>query len=124
MAGINEQDALVAIARSRDTGLHGRKAVFRNLRSLVWSYFDPYVDYSGRITGYGAANLHALSNYDWRFSTNNVWRVERFLNEIPHRTLVSSDKRYKKLLARYKEFHARHPDRAPDYFDNRDTWMR
>src|SRR6267143_3363391 len=25
-----------SIARSRDTGLHGRKPVFRNLRQLVW----------------------------------------------------------------------------------------
>src|ERR1700716_774581 len=29
-----------SIARSRDTGLQGRKPVFRNLRELVWSYFD------------------------------------------------------------------------------------
>src|SRR4051812_50228540 len=36
-----------AIARSRDIGLHGRKPLYRNLRQLVWSYFDPYVDMSG-----------------------------------------------------------------------------
>src|SRR5256886_5520927 len=33
-----------SIARSRDIGLHGRKPVFRNLRQLVWSYFDPYIE--------------------------------------------------------------------------------
>src|SRR5215210_1045450 len=32
-----------SIARSRDVGLHGRRAVFRSVRDLVWSYFDPYV---------------------------------------------------------------------------------
>src|SRR5919202_6418945 len=41
-----------SVARSRDLGLHGRKPVFRTLRDLTWSYFDTYVDHSGRITGY------------------------------------------------------------------------
>src|SRR6185295_20363120 len=38
-----------SIGRSRDIGLHGRKPLFRSLRDLTWSYFDPYVDFSGRI---------------------------------------------------------------------------
>lgn len=37
-----------AIGRSRDIGLHGRKPLFRSLRDLTWSYFDTYVDFSGR----------------------------------------------------------------------------
>src|SRR2546427_12189823 len=53
-----------AVARSRDAGLHGRKAVFRGIRDLVWSYFDPYVDSTGRITGYQLADLRALGQYD------------------------------------------------------------
>src|SRR6185369_10750157 len=36
-----------SVARSRDIGLHGRKPLFRSLRDLTWSYFDPYVDLSG-----------------------------------------------------------------------------
>ncbi len=74
-----------AVARSRDIGLHGRKPVFRTVRDLVMSYFEPYVDKSGRITGYAATNLYELGNYDWRFSPRNVWRVERLLQDIPHR---------------------------------------
>src|SRR5262245_54947123 len=35
-----------SVARSRDIGLHGRKPLFRSLRDLTWSYFDPYVDFS------------------------------------------------------------------------------
>ena len=112
-----------AVARSRDIGLHGRKPVFRSARDLVWSYFEPYVDKSGRITGYGTASLHELGNYDWRFSKRNVWRVERFLQEIPHRAIKSSDARYRKALRRYLEFHKRHPDRSPDYFDNKHLWL-
>ena len=112
-----------SVARSRDTALHGRKPVFRNLRQLAWSYHDPYVDTTARITGYGLASLYELGNYDWRFSTKNVWKVERHLQEIPHKPLISSERRYQSFLARYEEWHALHPDRSPDYFDDRHTWM-
>jgi len=113
-----------SIGRSRDIGLHGRRPVFRRLRDLAWSYFDPYVDYSGRITGYGLGNLHDLGKYDWRFSAKNIWKVENYLREIPHRALRSSDKRYDQLLARFKEFKKQHSDKSPAYFGNRNRWMR
>ncbi|MBV9211533.1 MAG: hypothetical protein JOZ52_12925 [Acidobacteria bacterium] len=112
-----------AVARSRDTGLHGRKPVFHTLRSLVWSYFDPYVDLTGRITGYGLTNLYELGNYDWRFSSKNLWKVENHLREIPHTPLKSSEQRYKKLVARYKKFRLTQPTGAPTYFASRKTWM-
>jgi hypothetical protein len=112
-----------SIARSRDIGLHGRRAVFRRLRDLAWSYFDTYIDFSGRITGYGLANLYDLGNYDWRFSSRNVWKVEEHLRVIPHRSIRSSDRRYEKWHARYKEFKKQHPDKAPTYYDNREQWL-
>lgn len=112
-----------SIARSRDLGLHGRRPVFPNLRRLVWSYFDPYVDHTGRITGYGLADLYDLGGYDWRFSPRNVWKVERHLQEIPHTALRSSDSRYEKLLARYKEFKSRHPGEHLTDYEGRETWM-
>ncbi len=86
-----------SIGRSRDLGLHGRKPVFRNLRQLVWSYFDPYVDFSGRIKGYGLTSLYELGNYDWRFSAKNMHKIEDHLRAIPHRPLRSSDERYRRL---------------------------
>jgi hypothetical protein len=112
-----------SIGRSRDLGLHGRKPVFRDLRQLVWSYFDPYVDFSGRIKGYGLTNLYELGNYDWRFSAKNMHRIEEHLRAIPHRALKSSDSRYKQLHARYKEFKKEHPDKQPPYYDNQDQWL-
>ena len=112
-----------SVGRSRDAGLHGRRPLFRRLRDLVWSYFDPYIDSTGRITGYGAANLYALGRYDWRFSPRNLWRVENHLREIPHAPLRSSDKRYGRFLARYKEFRKLHPTGSPTYFTDRDKWM-
>jgi len=112
-----------AIARSRDTALHGRRPVFRNLRQLVWSYFDPYVDMHGRITGYGLGDLRDLGNYDWRFSGKNVWKVERYLCEIPHRVINSSERRYAQLVRRFVAFRQTNPTGSPTYFDNKDVWM-
>jgi len=120
-----QQDGLWgSIGRSRDIGLHGRKPLFRSLRDLTWSYFDPYVDFSGRIKGYGLANLYNLGNYDWRFSPKNMSKIEDFLRELPHKKIHSSDRRYKKLLARYHGYKKRYPDRSPAYYENRSQWMR
>jgi len=112
-----------SIARSRDIGLHGRKPVYRSLRDLTWSYFEPYVDMSGRIKGYGLTSLYELGDYDWRFSPRKMLKIERHLRELPHRPLYSSDKRYEKLHARYKKYKRRYPDRSPSYYDNRREWM-
>jgi len=38
--------------------------------------------------------------------------------------LVSSDKRYEQLLARYRAYKKRYPDRSPNYYENRPQWMR
>ena len=112
-----------SIARSRDIGLHGRKPVYRSLRDLVWSYFDPYVDFSGRLKGYGLTSLYDLGDYDWRFSPRNMTRIENHLRSLPHKSLHSSNARYKKLLARYHAYKKRHPDRSPSYYDSRANWM-
>lgn len=112
-----------SIARSRDIGLHGRRPKFRSLRDLVWSYFDPYVDFSGRIVGYGPGNLYDLGNYDWRFSSRKMTKIEDYLRALPHCRLKSSDNRYDSLLERYHRFKQRYPDRSPRYYENRGEWM-
>ncbi len=112
-----------SVGRSRDVGLHGRRPVFQNPRHLAWSYFDPYVDMTARLTGYAVAHLYDLGNYDWRFSSKNIWKAERLLQEIPHEDLRSSERRYQLLLARYREFRRRYPDKQLTYFANRRTWM-
>ena len=112
-----------SIARSRDIGLHGRKPVFRTLRQLVWSYFDPYIDRTGRIKGYGLTSLYDLGNYDWRFSAKNMHKIEDHLRAIPHRRLRSSDRRYQYWHERYLKFKQRFPDRAPVYYEQRRQWM-
>lgn len=112
-----------SVARSRDTGLHGRKPVYRSLRDLAWSYFDPYVDFTGRLKGYGLTSLDELGNYDWRFSPRRMIKIEDHLRAIPHKPLRSSDRRYQKLLARYHAYKKRYPDRIPTYYSSRRNWM-
>jgi hypothetical protein len=89
-----------AVARSRDEGLHGRPPRYRSLRDLAWSYYDPYVDKTGKITGYQLAHLDACGA-DWRASKRNVWKAENYLIELRHKPLRSSKIRYKKLLRDY-----------------------
>ncbi len=112
-----------SVARSRDAGLHGRRPVFRSIRDLVWSYFDPYVDLTGRIIGYALVSLANLGTYDWRFSRQNMWKVEKFLIDIPHRRLLSSDARYRRLLKTYKAFRRQHPNAPVVYYRGRERWM-
>lgn len=111
-----------SVARSRDPGLHGRKPLFRSLRSLVYSYLDPYVDRTGRVTGYGTLDLRTL-DVDWRLSTRNVWAVERALIRMPHRGLKTSDERYRRWHERYLRYKDRFPDRRPVYYPNRGRWL-
>lgn len=82
-----------AIGRSRDEGLNGRAPVFKSIRSLIQSYVDPYVDNTGRITGYGLAHLDD-SQAPWRDSPLNVWKTERYLIDLKHKKLKTSDKKY------------------------------
>src|SRR5581483_5501464 len=113
-----------SIARSRDPGLHGRKPVFATPRALALSYFDPYIDFTGRITGYAVVNLaDALGDYDWRLATTNVWKVERVLLDYPHRPIASSDARVARLRERYRRFRAEYPNRKPIFYPRRDRWM-
>jgi hypothetical protein len=122
---IFEKDGMFgSIARSRDLALHGRRPVFRRIRDLVMSYFDPYIDKTARITGYALADFRELGSYDWRLSSRNVWKVERYLQEIEHREIRSSETRYRTWRNRYLEFRRLHPDLPVTHYPNRRLWMR
>jgi hypothetical protein len=111
------------VARSRDAGLHGRKPLFPTIRQLVMSYVDPYVDGSGRITGYGVADLRTLVKGDWRLSEESVWEVERALIKMPHKKLKTSDRRYAAMLKQYRAYRAKHPDGPVTFYSNRHLWL-
>jgi hypothetical protein len=111
-----------SVARSRDPGLHGRRPVFATPRALALSYVDPYVDFTGRVTGYAVVDLRILEPYDWRLANTNVWKVERMLLDWPHRPIASSDRRVNRLRARYREFRQQYPDRKPLFYRGRNRW--
>lgn len=108
-----------SVARSRDPGLHGRRPVFRSLRALALSYFEPYVDFTGCIRAYGAVDLRVLGAYDWRVSSGNVWRVSQLLYDIPHRPIRSSAERVHRLRLKYFRYRREHGGEKPIYYDRR-----
>jgi hypothetical protein len=112
-----------AVGRSRDLSLHGRKPFYRTLRHLVMSYVDPFVNEEARIIGYALADLRTLLNTDWRFSTRNVWSVEKALIRLPHSKLKTSNHRYERVLRRYIAFKEKYPGRQVTFYSNRHQWM-
>jgi hypothetical protein len=112
-----------SVARSRDPGLHGRKPVFATPRALALSYADPYVDFTGRVTGYAVVNIaKEMGNYDWRLADTNIWKVERMLLDYPHRSIKTSDARTKWLRKRYRTFRRKYGKLKPVLYDGRETW--
>jgi hypothetical protein len=112
-----------SIARSRDPGLHGRKPVFTTPRALALSYFDPYVDLTGCVTGYAIVDLaREMGRYEWRLAATNIWKVERMLLEFPHRRIRSSVARVDRLRARYRAYRAANPGSKPIFYRGRDRW--
>jgi hypothetical protein len=111
------------VARSRDAGLHGRQPVYRTIRHLVMSYVDPYVDGSGRIVGYGAADLRTLVKCDWRLASGNVKEVERFLIKMPHKSIRTSDRRYQTVLRQFRAFREKYPGEPVTFYPSRSVWL-
>jgi len=89
-----------AVGKSRDFGLNGRKPEFKNIKDLVKSYYDPYVDKTGQITAWQVAHLDEV-NCDWRRSPKNVWKLENHLLTIPHHKYTASKRRYETLKKNY-----------------------
>jgi hypothetical protein len=110
-----------SVARSRDPGLHGRKSVFRSPRALAESYCDPYIDYTGSLTGYGFVDLRVMGDYDWRLSRRNVWAVERMLLRLPHRKIRRSRRRTRQWRREYVEY-MRRVGKKPLFYRGREKW--
>jgi hypothetical protein len=111
-----------SVARSRDPGLHGRKPVFATARALALSYVDPYVDLTGRVTGYAVVDLRMMGAYDWRLADTNVWKVERMLLDYPHRPIRTSDRRVDAWRTKYRAFKQAFPDKKPLFYPGREKW--
>lgn len=92
-----------AIGKSRDSGLNGRKPEFKTIKSLVKSYYDPYVDKTGRITAWQVAHLDEV-NCNWRSSRRNVWKLENHLLEIKHHKYLTNRKHFNHLRQNYLKY--------------------
>jgi hypothetical protein len=111
-----------SVARSRDPGLHGRKPVFATPRALALSYFEGYIDFTGRIKAYAVVDLRVLGSYDWRLGEGNLWKVERMLLDWPHRRIRSSNQRADRLRRRYRAFRETHGYKPWKYYKGRERW--
>jgi hypothetical protein len=111
-----------SVARSRDPGLHGRKPLFATPRALALSYYESYIDFTGRVKAYAVVDLRVLGTYDWRLSEKNVWRVERLLLDWPHRPIVTSDEKADAMRRRYRRFRDTHGYKPWKYYRGRERW--
>lgn len=91
-----------SIAQSRDEGLFGRAPVYTSHKALARSYFDPYIDKTGRLTSYQVAHLDDTES-PWRNSKRNVWKAENYLLEIQHHRIGMPDTRYKRIFEYVKK---------------------
>ena len=111
-----------SVARSRDPGLHGRLPVFATPRALALSYFESYVDYTGRVKAYAVVDLRVMGTWDWRLASTNVWKVERLLLDWPHRRIASSDAVVERMRQRYRIFRDAHGIKPWRYYKGRERW--
>lgn len=111
-----------SVARSRDPGLHGRKPLFATPRALALSYFESYIDFTGRVKAYAVVDLRVLGRYDWRLSDANVWKVERLLLDWPHRPIASSERTVEAMRRRYRAFREAHGYKPWKYYKGRERW--
>ncbi len=91
-----------AVAQSSDRGLRGRAPVFKSLRSLAYSYFDPYIDETGCVRAYQIAHLDETGT-DWRTSYRDLKKAEDYLIYVKHIKINYSKKRHFKLRARWNK---------------------
>lgn len=89
-----------SVARSRDQGLHGRAPKFKTIESLAWSYFDPYVDKTGKLTGWQVFHLDE-TGHDWRRGRAGLWKLENHLFGISHHDMKVPASRFKRLKKNY-----------------------
>jgi hypothetical protein len=84
-----------AIAKSNFTGLRYREPVYRDLRELVMSYFDGYMNLRGERTLRAYSAPVNLARFDrrrpgWMTTTGELWWVAEHLAVIRHRAILTA----------------------------------
>jgi len=83
-----------AIAKSNFSGLRYREPVYRNVRELVMSYFEGYINLRGDRTLRAFSQPVNLARFDrahpgWMVSESDLWWVAEHLVEVPHTPLLT-----------------------------------
>jgi hypothetical protein len=84
-----------AIAKSNFTGLRYREPVYRDLRELVMSYFDGYMNLRGERTLRAYSAPVNLARFDrrrpgWMTTAGELWWVAEHLAVIRHRAILTA----------------------------------
>lgn len=80
-----------SIAMSNYAGLRYREPIYRTLRELALSFFDPYFNLRGERTlrtFSRPVDLKRFDHRDWMTSTTDVWFIPEYLLEIAHTPLL------------------------------------
>jgi len=83
-----------AVAKSNFTGLRYREPVYKSLRELVMSYFEPYFNIKGERTllGYTAPlNLNRFEKFNWLTEDNAMDIIGDALENTRKYLIISSD---------------------------------
>ena len=81
-----------AIAKSNFSGLRYREPVYRDVRELVMSYFDGYVNFRGERTLRAHSPPVDLRHFDrreWMTTTGGVWWIAEHLVGVRHVRLLT-----------------------------------
>jgi hypothetical protein len=81
-----------AIAKSNFTGLRGREPVYRSLRELLMSYFEPFFNLARNRTLRGYTRPLSLRRYDragWTHRDRTMDQIADGLDAAPKQTLFS-----------------------------------
>jgi hypothetical protein len=92
LAVFREKGAWGAIARSNYSGLRFREPVYPTLRTLVFSYFEPYFNLRRHNTLRRYSNPIDLSRFDridWMTSDEDLWEIPEYLVHVRHRRLLT-----------------------------------
>ncbi len=111
------------MARSRDPGLHGRKPVFATPRALALSYFEGYVDFTGRIKAYGVVDLRVARSV--RLAAVEERMCGRSSSSCSTGRIAASrppTRAQSGCGGRYRAFRDAHGYKPWKYYSGRDRW--
>jgi len=91
-----------AVGKSNYAGLRFREPVFRSLRELVMSYYPFYYNLDGEFslrTYSRPVDLRRFDGIGWMTAEEELWAINDYLCEIPHRRLLTAGQERKRRWA-------------------------